>query len=436
MFEAPALSVVFATSCFDLVAKKALEGLARQTLPSQEFEVIVVCPESALKSLLEFSCEIRIPLHMVSTEDRFTPATALNQGASEASAPLLLFLKGNMEPSPDLLEAHLAAHQTACEQVVIGYSPIPACHVGSDPFAIRAMQREDAFFRRIEDPGHRFTATDFRVSNSSIARDFFQSIGGFDPDMPGFTASGHELAVRMLRRGVVFKYCHDARCLHHEAWTYDTSLANARSDGFAFATVAQKHPELFRSYALNKLSRIQNPPFTSAWELCWRYPQLPAAVAAVAGSFVAISRHMKFQDVMWKWAMIALGHAYWAGVQERLGTLAELEKLHERAKAEPANRTEIAIDLATDLPQLDRILSTTPIDQAALFYKNVPVGRIWPVPAAERLKSSHVRSEILHHCPALLTELLRDESLDVHAKSLIAFLSQANASPSPVQSNT
>src|SRR6516165_7578139 len=104
----PQISVVIPTRNNSAVLEKTLASLLDQTIPGDEYEVIIVgdgCTDDTTETVGALSCQaVRVTL----IEQRaLGAAAARNRGAAQARAPLLLFLDDDMRGAPSLIEAHL-----------------------------------------------------------------------------------------------------------------------------------------------------------------------------------------------------------------------------------------------------------------------------------------------------------------------------------------
>src|SRR5580698_593646 len=121
----PKISVIIATYNRDKLLRETLLQLTRQTLPVDEFEVIVADDGSSdrtRETAGSFSGQLRLKYHF--QEDLgFRAATARNEGSRLATAPILCFIDTGALPGPDFLRSHLAEH---------GDGKVPAAVIGYD----------------------------------------------------------------------------------------------------------------------------------------------------------------------------------------------------------------------------------------------------------------------------------------------------------------
>jgi glycosyltransferase involved in cell wall biosynthesis len=405
----PRISVVMPTHNRANLLQLTLPALARQTVPPHEFELVLVA-DGCTDETTEVVRTLALPISITYLDQPSTGAAAArNRGAAAAKAPLLLFLDDDKEAVPDLLAAHLDAHRRDSGAVVLGYYPIPASLACQDPFT-RAVKLwwDDCFTARAA-PGYRFTFKDFCSGNVSLAAGLLKKAGGFDERIPGAGGEDYELGVRLLALGARFCFERAAVSHHHETMTFAKMLRRARQEGYAHVRIVERHPELFRSFKLHVLSRLEGYPV--AWKLMWRLPWLPGGAAFGLRAVAAGFRKLGAEGSMWRGARVALGHAYWTGVRDAVGSYPDW--LQFRAKAEdsiPAPR-ELDVDLDSDLDRLDAIFEHHCADAVRVLWRGELLGRIEAVPGAERLAGRHVRKLLLNQFPGPMLGVIVDRQL-------------------------
>jgi glycosyltransferase involved in cell wall biosynthesis len=229
----PKISVIIPTYNRDKLLRETLLELTRQTLPADEFEVIVSddgSSDGTRETVDSFSGQFQMGYHF--QEDLgFRAATARNEGARLATAPVLCFIDGGVLPGPDFLRSHLAEHgdDTVHAAVVgycYGYSPVsdrlnalgdllgtasPAEVVerfGDDPDFIDMRHKHfvgcgfDLHSRAI--PWNLFWS-----GNCSVRTSDFWDAGGFDESFAGWGGEDIELGLRLYRRGLAFRITRD-----------------------------------------------------------------------------------------------------------------------------------------------------------------------------------------------------------------------------------
>lgn len=204
----PRFSVVIPTHARPGPLDACLEGLARQTLPAGEFEVIVVDDGGALDAerlLAEWSDRLDLT---VLTRARGGPGAARNLGAAHARGRDLAFIDDDCTPEPGWL-AGLAASPLTSGALVGG--PIRNALPGN-PYAA-AGQAIATFvygYYAERQAGERF----FTGNNLALPRAGFEALGGFDTSIPAATAEDKDLCDRWREGGGLLSEAPDARILH------------------------------------------------------------------------------------------------------------------------------------------------------------------------------------------------------------------------------
>ena len=242
--QTPRVSVVVPTYDRSAMLRQTLKQLTRQSIPADEFEVIVSDDGSTddTKSVVdEFSDRLHIS-YTFQEDLGFRAATARNQGARLASAPLLVFLDTGALPGPGFLEEHLRAHgdlfpPKLCIGYAYGYNPeepmsgheeILDTLTPEDTVAHFAGTPEFLDLRHDE-----LARTDFSLPrrtmpwsltwsiNISVSTATFRAAGGFDDEFVGWGGEDIELAYRLYLSAVRFEFLRDAWVIetpHERNW--------------------------------------------------------------------------------------------------------------------------------------------------------------------------------------------------------------------------
>ena len=244
----PKISVIISTYNRDELLRRTLHELTRQTLPADEFEVIVSDDGSSDKTREtadSFSGQLQLKYHF--QEDLgYRLATARNQGARLATAPVLCFLDTGALAGPGFLRSHLAEHSDdKVHAGVMGY--VYGYHPFNEPLKaatdlIRTLSPAEVVARFGDDPGfidmryNHFVRCGFDLSNRaipwnlffggncSVRADDFWDVGGFDESFIGWGGEDMELAFRLYRRGLTFRISQDAWMVE---WPHERSESSA-----------------------------------------------------------------------------------------------------------------------------------------------------------------------------------------------------------------
>ena len=406
----PSISVVIPTRNRAARVRATILALAKQSARAESYEVVVVadgCTDDTSRELRS----LRLPFHLTVLEQQGSGrAAARNAGAAAAAAEIVLFLDDDMEADPGLIAAHLAAHRDAPGGVVVGYFPLanPGSHATIFERAVCGWW--DEFFRGIAEPDHRFTYRDFCTGNVSLPRETFHAAGGFDRSVSKGAGEDWELGLRLLERGVSFRFAPAAKAIHCDQPSRDGALRRAREEGYGHAVLARRHREFFNEFNLSRLSRLQwSTRLRWLWRLTWRWPAMVAGASLLLKPAHRAAEAMKLYNLMWRIHGVLSGCAYWRGVHAALGSLQAWEELRAQALPGPADPHEIRIDLGEAPAALVRLLDTARPDAVRITYRDQPVGRIEARVGAEPLRWVHVRTALLRDFPWALQWILVEQ---------------------------
>ena len=260
----PFLSIVVPTYKRQALLHKTLEGLAKQTLASAAFEVLVVndgSPDSTKAYLDErvgtLPYTLR-PIHLTNGG----PGRARNTGIREAHGKVIVFLDDDIEPSPECLEVHYKLHQNLDPLVVIGPQRRDLRLGSSEPLWIRweHLMLEKQYSQFASGAWAKAGPNHFYTGNASVRRDLLLAVGGFDE---GFTRQEDvELAVRLMKQQqVTFRVELAANAIHRPDRTFESWLKTPYAYGSLDVLRAQRRDTSWRTIrhafvARNALTRL------------------------------------------------------------------------------------------------------------------------------------------------------------------------------------
>jgi glycosyltransferase involved in cell wall biosynthesis len=241
---APRISVVIPTyNRADLLCA-SLESLTRQTLPADDFEVVVVNDGSsdATEAVCqEFADHVRLKYQYIKNSGI---SAAKNLGIFSSSAPLLLFFDDDDIASPTLLEEHLHAHEEYPDKnvAVLGYTawapwvevtPVMEyiIDVGQQLFAYRNLRH-----------GQRLDHTYFWGGRSSCKRAFLTAYGIFNQSFRAIIED-IELGYRLSKFNLIVVF--DRRAVSHmvRPITFDDFCRRSERQGLALYLFSQLHDD-------------------------------------------------------------------------------------------------------------------------------------------------------------------------------------------------
>lgn len=198
---------------------KCLESLSAQSLPTSEFEVLVVDngSDDSPKSLVEKYAFARFAI-----EERPGSFAARNKGLSMASAPVLAFTDADCLPDPHWLECALDAIETDSSiGVVAGRIDV----VARDPDNPTTIELYDMVYRF--DQRRRVALSNGVVTANMVTRqDVFDVVGPFNDSL--MSGADAEWSQRAAAAGYNVQYADDVVVVHPARTSLEEVLRQAR----------------------------------------------------------------------------------------------------------------------------------------------------------------------------------------------------------------
>ena len=196
---------------------RTLQALARQTLPAESFEVVVIS-DGATDGTAEAMRTLETPYRLTFVEQQNQgPSAARNHGARRAIAPLLVYVDDDIEPVPEFLAEHACAHENDPDLVLIGPQNGPMDE--KMPHWIRwehEMLRKQYihFVQGLWEVG----PNNLYSGNFSLRREHLLKVGGFNE---AFTRQEDvELGFRLEQCGLHFRFSAAANGIHRPTRTF------------------------------------------------------------------------------------------------------------------------------------------------------------------------------------------------------------------------
>lgn len=190
---------------------RCLAALARQTVPADDFEIIVVDDGSQDRTaavVTEWAGEhSELALRLVQ-QPNAGPAAARNRGARGAQHPLLLFTDADCAPRPDWIATMRAPFLN--DETVAGVKGAYLSEQrGLVPRFVQA-EYEDRYDRMSHLPEIDFIDT----YSAGYRRDVFLNTGGFDESYPTASVEDQEFSFRLAAAGHCMVFQPAARVVH------------------------------------------------------------------------------------------------------------------------------------------------------------------------------------------------------------------------------
>ncbi len=217
----PKLSVVIPTYNRKLSLLHTLDALRKQSLPSDQFEVIIVSDGSTDGSKEAVAAENYTFSVRFLEQANSGPSVARNYGSAEAKNEIIVFLDDDIEPVREFLEVHSKLQENRDDLVVIGPQSMPP----KEWFPVwiawehKMLEKQYDKFRSGEwsaGPNNLYSG------NFSVPRAKLLEVGGFDEHFK--RQEDVELGFRLHGAGLKFTFAGEADGYHRPVRTWKSWL--------------------------------------------------------------------------------------------------------------------------------------------------------------------------------------------------------------------
>ena len=244
------LSVIIPTHNRRERIHRCLDALEQQTLPAQNFEVVIIDDGSTDGTAEGVEGRSTSFALTVLRQSNRGPGAARNRALERPTAPLLLVINDDTLLAEDALARHLAFHEqqpTGSRKILLGN------------FRILPAYTADLFTSAVDSTTFMFpfcrlttrTLLDysyFITCNTSLPRVAFDDAGFFDENFPKPAGEDIEMGYRLYQAGWRIEYHADLMSWHDSLFT-PASYARARFiRGEEDLRFLNKHPEQIRVY--------------------------------------------------------------------------------------------------------------------------------------------------------------------------------------------
>jgi len=229
------------------VLPRCLRALEHQTLPQDQYEVIVI-DDGSTDRTAELAKEGGARLLKL---NHVGPAAARNAGAELARADIIVFTDADCEPTPDFLERILEPFDAP---VVSGVRGVYRTQQQSLTARFIQLEYEERYQRIAKVEAAQGTVDALDTSYAAYRKSVFLDAGGFDTRYLHAAVEDHELSYRLAHEGHVFRFAPEAAVYH---WHVDSIAKYARRKfriGYWKAFLTKQQPE----YALNDAHTTQS----------------------------------------------------------------------------------------------------------------------------------------------------------------------------------
>lgn len=190
---------------------RLFDALAAQTHP--EWDAVVVIDGDIDGSQQVVERHAHLPIRAVVLPENRGRVTALNTGFAQAEGDILIRCDDDFEPGPGHVAAHVEGHASGPRGVVglpLNIAPANA-YMRAYGLVADARGRDEAYATAPEQRWRLWGG------NTSLPRDLFHELGGFDARYRGYGWEDLDLGYRLHRLGVPIELSRAAEVRHHMA---------------------------------------------------------------------------------------------------------------------------------------------------------------------------------------------------------------------------
>lgn len=225
-----------------------LDGIKKQVLPKEFFEVIIVddfSPMNIKKEVLKQKKLFDFGLKIFRNSKNEKPAYSRNRGIKESSGGIILFLGDDIIPNKNLFKIHLEKHKENPQEniAVLGYV------TWSKKIKITPLMEwlenggPQNAYPEIKDKKW-VSCNYFYGANISLKKDFLLKNGLFNEGFKKYGFEDIELGYRLQKRGLKILYEKKARGFHRHKIFLDDVLKRMKDIGENAVFFNRLHPEL------------------------------------------------------------------------------------------------------------------------------------------------------------------------------------------------
>jgi glycosyltransferase involved in cell wall biosynthesis len=326
--SAPRISVVVASYKRPDALETVLTSLARQTLPTAEFELAVVVDgidelEGRYRDVLE-SARREYPFALrYEFQENAGQSVARNRAIVGASSPWICVVDDDMELLPEFLEGHLELLEAGGPSTVVIGRVIPEDDWERSPLyeAVRTshmLEWHESMGTGAKQP----TGYTLVTQNVSFGRAFYLEVGGFDPKLR--LGEDSELGLRFEFAGGRFVFGSKAAAVHRSrVGSYGAWLRRQFEYGRMGVYIYEKLGRDPRAHPLRNLVNGSKMNAAAVHALCWSNPVADTGIAALRVTGNALQR-IGLMDPAIATHKAILAIAFHVGVKNALGSWREL----------------------------------------------------------------------------------------------------------------
>jgi glycosyltransferase involved in cell wall biosynthesis len=339
----PTVSVVIPTYNHKGALRGTLQWLAKQTYPSNRFEVIIV-DDGSTDGTEEITAEsFPFALRYIQQSNQ-GDAAARNFGVQQSQADILVFLDDDILVEPDYLTYLIQAQAMEEDRVVVGTWDLWPTKTSGTSYSSQALLDSGTYYTRSglsenssngSDHTNQVVELPFRdihSNNMALRREAYFEIGMMQP--LEFSGSSMwcdlEFTYRAHRQGYKFFRSTRAVCWHRDrsADTLDGFKKRMRVAAYRSVTLFQKHPELLvhvpMFYDKTPINWQQDPPRLIARKLVRALVSSRPALWSMERIVSTLEKHYPDSGMLPILYRYVIGGSIFQGYREGLGEFGQV----------------------------------------------------------------------------------------------------------------
>jgi GT2 family glycosyltransferase len=311
------LSIIIPTYNRCAQLQRVLLGLERQTVPSNQFEVIVVSDGSTDGTndfLKAASTGLQLKPHFQANRG---VAAARNYGLNQASGQIILFLDDDVVPDPNLIAEHLRIHTSQPGDVIVLGPMLTPSDFSLAPWVRWEQAMLTKQYNAMLAEKFQPTARQFYTGNTSLAREHLLKAGGFDEHFR--RAEDVELAYRLAQSGLRFIFNAQAIGYHYAERSFrswmDTPYTYGKNDVIFTRDKQQKWllPKVFSEF------HLRNPLIQWLVRICLDRQSMSIALLAGLKATALIGNYLRIERLAQVAYSGLFNLQYYQGIADELG---------------------------------------------------------------------------------------------------------------------
>lgn len=217
---------------------RTLRSLASQIKNPKIFEIVIAddCSTDGTGEFIKKQ-SLRIFLKYIRSDKNVGRSIIRNMGFEKTSGEQVLFLDGDMEPAPNMIDAYLSSWETYPEAVIVGNWKMPQGFQYD-----RAMQYIMSRGRFKLKSGGPMPGSHFNSGNFSIRREIFEKLSGFDLAFEGWKGEDTDFGIRLQNDRIPIFFNPAALAYHYHSKSLEEMVVEyARFGSTSYRVLIRKH---------------------------------------------------------------------------------------------------------------------------------------------------------------------------------------------------